>query len=49
MMLIYKDTLTVCSLKTDSDQYGIEIKDDLLVKSQIQLFDFLWNHVAKKL
>ncbi|MEK7495278.1 MAG: helix-turn-helix domain-containing protein [Patescibacteria group bacterium] len=49
MMLIYKDTLTVCSLKTDSDQYGIEIKDDLLVNSQIQLFDFLWNHVAKTL
>ena len=49
MILIYKDILTVCSLKTDSDQYGIEIRDDLLVKSYIQMFEFLWNHVAKTL
>lgn len=49
MILIYKDILAVCSLKTDSDQYGIEIRDELLVKSYKQIFDFLWNHVAKKL
>lgn len=47
MTLIYNDTLTVVSLKTDSDQYGIEIRDELLVKSYMQLFDFLWNHVAE--
>lgn len=49
MILIYDDILTVCSLKTDSDQYGIEIRDELLVKSYKQIFDFLWAHVAKKL
>lgn len=49
MILIYNDVLTVCSLKTDSDQYGIEIRDDLLVNSYKQIFDFLWTHVAKKL
>ncbi len=49
MTLIYKDVLTVCSLKTDKDQYGIEIRDELLVKSYFQLFDFLWKHVAKPL
>jgi len=49
MTLIYQDILTVCSLKTDKDQYGIEIKDQLLVQSYKQMFDFLWNHVAKKL
>lgn len=47
MTLMYKDVLTVCSLKTDKDQYGIEIRDELLVKSYTQLFDFLWDHVAK--
>lgn len=49
MILIYNDILTVCSLKTDSDQYGIEIRDDLLVQSYKQIFTFLWDHVAKKL
>ena len=49
MILIYKDILSVCSLKTDSDQYGIEIRDELLVKSYKQIFDFLWTHVAKTL
>lgn len=49
MILIYNDVLTVCSLKTDSDQYGIEIRDNLLVNSYKQIFDFLWNHVAKTL
>lgn len=49
MILIYNDILTVCSLKTDKDQYGIEIRDELLVKSYKQIFDFLWQHVAKKL
>ncbi len=47
--LIYNDILSLCSLKTDSDQYGIEIRDELLVKSYKQLFDFIWAHVAKKL
>lgn len=49
MILIYNDVLTVCSLKTDSDQYGIEIRDNLLVQSYKQLFTFLWDHVAKRL
>ncbi len=49
MILIYDDILSVCSLKTDSDQYGIEIRDELLVNSYKQMFDFLWSHVAKKL
>ncbi len=49
MILIYNDVLAVCSLKTDSDQYGIEIRDNLLVNSYKQIFDFLWDHVAKKL
>jgi sugar-specific transcriptional regulator TrmB len=49
MTLIYGDILTVCSLKTDNDQYGIEIHDELLVNSQKQIFNFLWDHVAKKL
>ncbi len=49
MILIYNDILSVCSLKTDMDQYGIEIKDDLLVNSYKQIFNFLWDHVAKKL
>ena len=47
--LIYKDVIALCSLKTDSDQYGIEIRDELLVASYKQIFDFLWAHVAKKL
>ena len=49
LILIYNDVLTVCSLKTDSDQYGIEIKDELLVKSYQQIFSFLWDHVAQNL
>jgi len=49
LILIYNDIFTVCSLKTDNDQYGIEIKDELLVKSYKQIFDFLWNHVAQNL
>lgn len=49
MTLIYNDVLSVCSLKTDPDQYGIEIKDELLVSSHKQIFNFLWDHVAKKL
>lgn len=46
LTLIYGDILTVCSLKTDSDQYGIEIRDELLVNSYKQIFNFLWDHVA---
>jgi len=49
MTLIYDDVLSVCSLKTDKDQYGIEIRDRLLINSYMQLFDFLWNHVAEDL
>ncbi len=45
--LIYGDVLSICSLKTDSDQYGVEIRDELLVQSYKQIFDFMWNHVAK--
>lgn len=47
--LIYNDILSLCSLKTDSDQYGIEIRDELLVQSYRQIFDFIWIHVAKEL
>lgn len=46
LTLIYGDVLTVCSLKTDSDQYGVEIHDELLVNSYKQIFNFLWDHVA---
>ncbi len=49
LTLIYHDVLTVCSLKTDSDQYGIEIRDQLLINSYKQIFTFLWDHVAKSL
>lgn len=49
LTLIYGDVFTVCSLKTDSDQYGIEIRDELLINSYKQIFNFLWDHVAKKL
>ncbi len=49
LTLIYNDVLTVCSLKTDSDQYGIEIRDELLINSYKQIFNFLWDHVANKL
>ena len=49
MTLIYNDVFTVCSLKTDQDQYGIEIRDKLLIDSYKQMFNFIWNHVAKKL
>ena len=49
MTLIYKDVLTVCSSIEDEDQYGIEIKDELLINSYMQLFNFLWEHVAKPL
>lgn len=47
MTLIYDNILTVCSLKTDSDQYGIEIRDELLINSYKQIFNFLWEHVAE--
>ncbi len=47
--LIYGDVLSICSLKTDNDQYGIEIRDELLVQSYKQIFDFIWTHVAKRL
>lgn len=47
LTLIYGDVFTVCSLKTDSDQYGIEIRDQLLINSYKQIFNFLWDHVAK--
>lgn len=47
LTLIYGDILTVCSLNTDSDQYGIEIRDELLVNSYKQIFEFLWHHVAE--
>jgi sugar-specific transcriptional regulator TrmB len=46
-MLMYDNTLVVISKKTDPDQYGIEIEDKLLVQSLFQLFDFIWNEVAK--
>lgn len=49
LTLIYDDVFTVCSLKTDNDQYGIEIRDELLINSYKQIFNFLWEHVAKKL
>lgn len=49
LTMIYDDVLTVCSLKTDSDQYGIEIRDELLINSYKQIFNFLWDHVAEKL
>lgn len=49
LTLIYGDVFTVCSLKTDSDQYGIEIRDELLINSYKQIFNFIWDHVAKKL
>jgi sugar-specific transcriptional regulator TrmB len=47
LTLIYDDVFTVCSLKTDEDQYGIEIRDELLINSYKQIFNFLWDHVAK--
>jgi sugar-specific transcriptional regulator TrmB len=46
-ILIYGDTLAVISTKDNPDQYGIEIQDKLLVSSYQQIFDFLWNEVAK--
>ena len=49
MILIYNDVITICSLKTDSDQYGVEIRDRLLFQSYKQMFDFIWDHVADKL
>lgn len=49
LTLIYDDVFTVCSLKTDSDQYGVEIRDELLINSYKQIFNFLWDHVAEKL
>lgn len=49
LTLIYGDVFTVCSLKTDSDQYGIEVRDELLINSYKQIFTFLWDHVAEKL
>ncbi|MFZ2199985.1 MAG: helix-turn-helix domain-containing protein [Microgenomates group bacterium] len=47
LTLIYDDVFTVCSLKADGDQYGIEIRDQLLINSYKQIFEFLWDHVAK--
>jgi sugar-specific transcriptional regulator TrmB len=47
-VLIYKDTLAVISKKDDPEQYGVEICDRLLVSSYRQMFDLLWNEVAKK-
>jgi sugar-specific transcriptional regulator TrmB len=46
-LLIYDDVLTICSLKEDKDQYGIEIRDRLLVQSYKQIFEFIWEHVAE--
>lgn len=46
-VLIYGDTLVLISKKDTPDQYGIEIKDKLLVDSYKQLFNFLWDFVAK--
>lgn len=45
-ILIYDDTISIISKKTDKDQYGIEITDKLLVESYRQIFEFLWEHVA---
>ncbi|PJA13405.1 hypothetical protein COX64_03410 [Candidatus Dojkabacteria bacterium CG_4_10_14_0_2_um_filter_Dojkabacteria_WS6_41_15] len=44
----YGKTLVVISTKDDPEQYGIEITDRLLVSSYRQLFDLVWNEVAKK-
>ncbi len=49
LTLIYDDVLTVCSLHTDKDQYGIEIRDALLVNSYKQIFEFLWEYVAEEM
>ncbi len=49
LVVIYGDVFAVCSLKTDVDQYGIEIRDDLLVNSYKQIFQFLWDHVAEEM
>lgn len=44
----YGRTLVVISTKDDPEQYGIEITDRLLVSSYRQLFDLVWNELAKK-
>ena len=49
MTFMYDDTLMVCNLKTDVEQYGVEIHDKLLFNSYKQIFEFLWDHVAEKL
>jgi sugar-specific transcriptional regulator TrmB len=49
MILVYDGVVTICSLNSDEDQYGIEIRDKLLFQSYWQLFDFLWEHVANPL
>jgi sugar-specific transcriptional regulator TrmB len=48
-LLIYNDTLVVISSKEDPEQYGVELNDKLLVSSYRQLFDLLWNEMAKKI
>lgn len=45
-IFMYDDTLSIVSLKTDPDQYGIEITDRLLVQSYKQLFELIWNELA---
>lgn len=47
-VLFYDKTLLVISTKDDPEQYGIEINDRLLVSSYRQLFDLVWDEVAKK-
>jgi len=44
----YGETLVVISEKDDPNQYGVEITDSLLVSSYRQLFDFLWDEIARK-
>jgi sugar-specific transcriptional regulator TrmB len=48
-ILMYDDTMIVISKKDNKDQYGIEITDPLLVGSHKQLFEFIWNEVAKEI
>jgi len=44
----YDKTLIVISKKDEPNQYGVEITDSLLVSSYKQLFDLVWNEIAKK-
>lgn len=48
LIFMYDNTLVVISKKDDPNQYGIEIEDELLVQSYIQLFEFIWEEVAKE-